>query len=411
MKELESNGTENQSSSLLMLCKKEQWNYILKSFPDNYKNWNFDERDRKGNTPLLICAEKGNLSIIQEIYSWVPSIKKQQKNNIGQSSLFLAVLGEHLDLVKWLLRNGSTIDERDIYNTSCLLIPAAKGKMDLIKCVLDNTSSSDYPARNEYRSLIAAATNGHLDVVKYLVSKGCSLNEKNHQFNCLAAAIESGNIDVVKWIMDNGYTFENITDKKNSLFNACKKGNLKMIQYFVKQGCSLTETDVHGRTCIFYLLKDIDALEWLFDNGCPIDTKDNSGYTPILWASRRGYLPAVKWLYSKGASLKDKTSNFDTCLLLASQCGYLDLVKWLVEQGCLLKEPNTKGTAIMNAASNKHIDIIIWMLANGSNIEENYKLDSDGNIVEARKSCEEILKYCLIYDKVKSVHTTKSSRK
>jgi len=411
MKELDSNGTENHSDSLLMLCKKEKWNYILKSFPDNYKKWNFDECDRKGNTPLLICAEKGNLLIIQEIYSWLPTIKKQQKNNIGQSSLFLAVLGEHLELVKWLLRNGSTIHERDIYNTSCLLIPSAKGKIDLIKCILDNTTSSDYPARNEYRSLIAAATNGHLDVVKYLVSKGCSLNEKNHQFNCLAAAIESGTIDVVKWIMDNGYTFENVTDKKNSLFNACKKGNLKMIQYFVKKGCSLTDTDVHNRTCMFYLLKDIDALEWLFDNGCPIDTKDNSGYTPILWASRRGFLPAVKWLYSKGASLKDKTPNFDTCLLLASQYGYLDLVQWLVEQGCLLKEPNTKGTAIMNAASNKHIDIIIWMLSNGSNIEENYKLDSDGNIREASKSCEEILKYRLIYDKVKSLHTTKSSRK
>lgn len=69
-----------------------------------------------------------------------------------------------------------------------------------------------------------------------------------------------------------------------------------------------------------------------------------------------------------------------------------------------------KGTCIIEASYSGHVDIVVWMLNNGSSIDENTRLDFRGNVVPT-KSCEEVLKEKGLYEEVKSVLTTKSSRK
>ena len=91
--------------------------------------------------------------------------------------------------------------------------------------------------------------------------------------------------------------------------------------------------------------------------------------------------------------------------------GELEILKFLVENGCSLQETNRNGTCIMNAAENSHTELVIWMLSNGSSIDENYGIDSFGNTTTLSESCEDILKRNGIYTAVKRAFTTKSSRK
>ena len=65
----------------------------------------------------------------------------------------------------------------------------------------------------------------------------------------------------------------------------------------------------------------------------------------------------------------------------------------------------------MNAATNRHVDCVVWMLSNGSSLDENTKLRYDGTVINNKYSCEDILKNNGLYEKVKRLYSTKSSRK
>ena len=98
------------------------------------------------------------------------------------------------------------------------------------------------------------------------------------------------------------------------------------------------------------------------------------------------------------------------CILLASYSGFLEIIKYLVlEKGCSLKEVSNEGTCIMNAARNDYFECVLWMLSNGSSLDENTKLDKDGNIIEC-ESCEDILKNKGMFFELKRVYETKSSK-
>ena len=71
---------------------------------------------------------------------------------------------------------------------------------------------------------------------------------------------------------------------------------------------------------------------------------------------------------------------------------------------------DTGGTCIMKSAKYNHLECVLWMLSNGSSLDENIKLDENGNIIEC-ESCADILKEKGKFDELKRIFETKSSRK
>ena len=55
------------SSSLLELCEKEEWTFIIESMEDLIHDWNFEERNADNNTPIHICCAKGSLKVLQHL--------------------------------------------------------------------------------------------------------------------------------------------------------------------------------------------------------------------------------------------------------------------------------------------------------------------------------------------------------
>ena len=98
------------------------------------------------------------------------------------------------------------------------------------------------------------------------------------------------------------------------------------------------------------------------------------------------------------------------CILLASYSGFLEIIKYLVlEKGCSLKEVSNEGTCIMNAARNDYFECVLWMLSNGSSLDENTCLFTNGNIIQS-KSCADILKRKGKFDELKRIFETKSTK-
>ena len=331
---------------LLELCKNKEWDSIQSQLLQKHLSWDFMERDSTGNTPILICAIEGALNILQSIHNMKPSyIDFEVKNKRGKTIMLLTCEHGHYDLLKWLIGIGGSIGDLDIAGNSCLLL---------------------------------ASKNGYFSIVNWLLQNGCSLSDKNvFGDTSLHLAASAGSLEI-----------------------------LKLLLFGTKFNIDIRNED--GLSCIHKAIEagQNETVKFLLKVGGNYQAKNKLGDSCILTAAKNRNLELVQLLYEYGASLDDINKGGNNCILIASYNGDLQLLKYLVENGCSLQDSNSSGTCIINAARYRKLGAILWMLQNGSSIDEKIIMN-DRTIV----TCEDIIKKNGLYEQVKKAFTTKSSRK
>ena len=146
----------------------------------------------------------------------------------------------------------------------------------------------------------------------------------------------------------------------------------------------------------------LETVEWLVNNGCSTNERNNFGNSCLLYASLHGHLETLNWLIENGCSLEERNYNESNCILQASRGGNIPMIQYLLKKGFSLQDTNKYGTCVMNAAICERIKTVIWMLSNGSSISESEV---------KKKSCKSMLKTNGMYEIVSFIHNSKSSRK
>jgi ankyrin repeat protein len=118
---------------------------------------------------------------------------------------------------------------------------------------------------------------------------------------------------------------------------------------------------------------DIERVEELIARGDPVDARDESRYTPLLWSCFRGavgdQLPVVRALLAAGADPNSTVNDDASCLIFAAQCGKVGLVEALVAAGA---DPNMDVdgvTPLMQAARDGDEDVIAALQRLGARAE------------------------------------------
>ncbi|KAH9504439.1 hypothetical protein Btru_063613 [Bulinus truncatus] len=115
---------------------------------------------------------------------------------------------------------------------------------------------------------------------------------------------------------------------------------------------------------------DEDVLRTLIrDNGSLINKLDFCGWAPLMYAIDCNNSEFVKILCHSGASANIKCGLKCTPLMLASKKGYIDIVKFLVPITSNLNEADIRGkTALMHAADNGKLKVVAELINNGVDI-------------------------------------------
>ncbi|KAF5547961.1 endocytosis ankyrin repeat protein [Fusarium napiforme] len=125
-----------------------------------------------------------------------------------------------------------------------------------------------------------------------------------------------------------------------ALHFAVSSGPLACTRLLLEAGAPVSKTDENGRAPIHYLgwgnqehQQEIDdIIKLLQDYGADIESKDNLGRTPILWACREGNVPVLGALVRAGASLGAIDSNGNGILHITALSNDFDVVHYLAEQ-------------------------------------------------------------------------------
>ncbi|KAG8192003.1 hypothetical protein JTE90_001738 [Oedothorax gibbosus] len=255
---------------------------------------------------------------------------------------------DELDRLLQSLKEGK--EEPALYNPDELYDVAEQG--DVLKVLNILAQGVDpnrkFPGHERETALHAAAAAGHTTVVHLLIQAGAvndALNERI--YTPLMLAVESNHKDVVFYLVKNGAVADFKGDNGMSSFHiAAKNGSLEILQTLL-------------------MAKDVD-----------INSQDDGGWTPIVWASEHDHFAVVKYLLKRGANPNIKDNEGNTGLHWSAFSGSVDICFLYLDYGCDINAVNERGDTPLHIASRQDsLPCVTLFLSRGADVQIKNKSD------------------------------------
>ncbi|XP_018583899.1 DNA-binding protein RFXANK isoform X1 [Scleropages formosus] len=100
-----------------------------------------------------------------------------------------------------------------------------------------------------------------------------------------------------------------------------------------------------------------------------VNSQDERGFTPLMWAAAFGEIAVVQFLLDKGADAKVLARERESALSLASSGGYADIVDVLLKHGVDINTYDWNGgTPLLYAVRGNHVKCVSTLLAAGADL-------------------------------------------
>lgn len=161
------------------------------------------------------------------------------------------------------------------------------------------------------------------------------------------------------------------------MFRACRKGDISKLKKLVaaKAKVNVRRRDATTPLMIASLHGNIDAAQFLIQNGADVNAQDNKGMTSLAFASlcSKKYLHLMKRRYhdmvDKSHSMNvDGTINFPM-YYPAYRDTYADVAKLLVQNGADVNLGDAQSnTPLMYAAFSGNEKLVEFLISSGANV-------------------------------------------
>ena len=375
-----------------------------------------DCTDAVRNTPLVLAARAGKLSVVQMLVD-------EYNREVGQEAFFAAIRSGSVELVQWLLeRDKSLVDAKDGEMRTALRVATGSGNVDVVKFLINNGNESKEDIEKDV--LIGAVNAGSVEVLQWWFSynRG-AVNFFNNEFECRALltnaankgywdvvnllakhgvkitggafikAAESGSVELVQWLLELDKSLIDVKDQmgRNVLSAAAQKGNLEVVKLFVDMGVEINEdvfsAAISGKNLgvislvlkkqqdlldlvtkegfeellldQIILQKDRDTLKFLVDEKGLV--LDGNAFITAAMSEDSGIM---EWLYSKNQKLIDfKDDEGCSALSKAAKNGRLENIKLLLKWAKMLNKDlnGDVQNALDLARKENHSDVVEFL--------------------------------------------------
>ncbi len=114
-------------------------------------------------------------------------------------ALLLAIQGDHLDLMRFLVEHGIEINAH--YMPSILNSATMMGRLDIVQYLVEHGAdvhvNGDAPVSN-------AAAQNRMDMVQYLLLHGANIRDQPYHSSAIVKASQNGHLDMVKYLIEHG---------------------------------------------------------------------------------------------------------------------------------------------------------------------------------------------------------------
>ena len=204
-------------------------------------------------------------------------------------------------------------------------------------------AGADVNARNDYQStpLSEAAVIGNVKVLRKLLGAGADVESRNADGQtALMILARSSNVDAAKLLLARGAAVNarETWRGQTALMWAAAEAQPAMVKLLVSHGA-----EVNGRSTINEWERQVTAEPRM-------QARPSGGFTPLLYAARRGCAECAKVLVSAGADVNLTDPDGVSPLLLATLNFSFDTAAFLIQQHADVDKWDTWGRSPLYAA-------------------------------------------------------------
>ncbi|KAM5358601.1 hypothetical protein ACJZ2D_015146 [Fusarium nematophilum] len=298
------------------------------------------------------------------------------KSREGKTALFEAIQNSRVDIVTSLLDHGANPNLPGpkhmlwpaTYQTPCLQVLLSHGA-DFKKC----------PGIME----LAASVN-NIESVRVLLKAGVDPNaKKDGVYTPLCTSIRDNRNDIFQLLIANGAD-PNVPASEYPAFKCITHNRLHFLPQLVAAGANLGSPKGIVETAVS--VNNLEALNWLMDQGLNPNEKNPKGHSPLTTAIRENRTEMVELLLSRGADPNIRGQDWPVCMAVRNP----PVLKRIL---AVLAEPRAfKGVMEMAVVANQ-LESVKLLLAAGVSVE-----DKNGGVFSPltsaiREERREIVKY------------------
>ncbi|XP_008296114.1 ankyrin-3-like [Stegastes partitus] len=290
----------------------------------------------------------------------------------------MAAQENHLDVVQFLLDNGSSQSIATEDGFTPLAVALQQGHDQVVSLLLENDTKGKVrlPAlhiaarKDDTKAAALLLQNDHNADVE---SKMMVNRTTESGFTPLHIAAHYGNINVATLLLNRGAAVDfKARNDITPLHVASKRGNSNMVRLLLERGAKIDARTKDGLTPLHCGARSghEQVVEMLLDRGAPILSKTKNGLSPLHMATQGDHLNCVQLLLHHEVPVDDVTNDYLTALHVAAHCGHYKVAKVIVDKKA---NPNAKAlngfTPLHIACKKNRVKVMELLLKHGASIQ------------------------------------------
>uniref|UniRef100_A0A8C2ZTR2 Ankyrin repeat and sterile alpha motif domain containing 6 n=1 Tax=Cyclopterus lumpus TaxID=8103 RepID=A0A8C2ZTR2_CYCLU len=314
-----------------------------------------DSTDEEGNTALQFASASGHENLVRFLLRKGTSV--DSRNNYGWTPLMQAARFGHLTVAHILLENGAEINGRNRLGASVLTMAARGGHTHVVKLLLESgayvddydhlavaaeaVSNGGGREFMDITALMVASQHGHEAAVRLLLEWGSDVNfsQKTTGWGPLMVATLSGKVAVAQQLVERGSDPDRLNVLSKTAFELAMQLKQRDIKAYLDSITTVRPQtdDEKRRPDVFSALKLGNSQlvkEILEEDPTQVNSSNQEGASPLMMAAVSGQLEVVQLMVEKNADINKQDGVHGwTALMQATYHGNKDIVKYLLGQG------------------------------------------------------------------------------
>lgn len=221
----------------------------------------------------------------------------------GNVPLHSAVHGGDIKAVELCLKSGAKISTQQFDLSTPVHLACAQGAIDIVKIMFqlqpfEKRLSLSCTDIQRMTPLHCASMFDHPEIVSYLANEGADINALDKE-------------------------------KRSPLLLAASRGGWRTVHVLIRLGANIYLKDVNHRNVLHLVIMNGGRLEDFAKEVCKVESqpylldllneKDNTGCSPLHYASREGHIRSLENLIRLGAVINLKNNNNESPLHFAAR--------------------------------------------------------------------------------------------
>ena len=258
--------------------------------------------------PLVEAARASDDAKVSALLTGPGHQDVNQTSSDGTTALHWAIYRNDVSLVDRLLAAGANANAKNDYGSTPLSEAAVVGNTAVMKKLLKAGANVESPNGDGQTALMIVARSSNLEAAKLLLDHGANVNARE------------------RW---RGQT---------ALMWAAAENQPQMVRLLIKHHASVNERS------------DLTNFERQVTSEPRMQARPSGGFTPLLYAARKGCLDCVKFLVAAGADVNLTDPDGVSPLLRATENLNFDIAAFLVQHGAEVDKWDRWGRSALYAA-------------------------------------------------------------